>query len=80
LRKGRAGIRAANFCISSGKTKGSLAELETQLLLAKELGFLRTEHSDELLARCDAVSRLVNGLMQSLRASKASAEKLETRD
>jgi len=63
-----------------GQAKGSLAELETQLLLAKELGFLRTEHSEELLVRWDAVSRLVNGLMRSLRASKASAEKLETRN
>jgi len=62
-----------------GHAKGSLAELETQLLLANALGYLSNDRLNELLARCDAVSRLVNGLMQSLRA-KASTEKRETRN
>lgn len=62
-----------------GHAKGSLAELETQLLLANALGYLSNDCLNELLVRCDAVSRLVNGLMQSLRA-KASAEKRETRN
>ena len=62
-----------------GHAKGSLAELETQLLLANALGYLSNDRLNELLARCDAVSRLVNGLMQSLRA-EASTEKRETRN
>lgn len=62
-----------------GHAKGSLAELETQLLLANALGYLPTDRLNERLARCDAVSRLVNGLMQSLRP-KASAEKRETKN
>jgi len=62
-----------------GHAKGSLAELETQLLLAKALGYLQDDRANELLARSDAVSRLVNGLMRSLRA-KASTEKRETRN
>jgi len=62
-----------------GHTKGSFAELETQLLLANALGYLLDGRLNELLARSDAVSRLVNGLMQSLRA-KASAEKRETKN
>jgi len=62
-----------------GHAKGSLAELETQLLLANALAFLADDRLNELLARCDAVSRLVNGLMQSLR-DKGSLEKRETKN
>ncbi len=62
-----------------GHAKGSLSELETQLLLGNALGYLPKDRLEELLARCGAVSRLVNGLMQSLRP-KASAEKQETRN
>jgi four helix bundle protein len=62
-----------------GHAQGSLPELETQLFLANNaLGYLPGDRLNELLARCDAVSRLVNGLMQSLRA-KASVEKRETK-
>ncbi len=61
-----------------GHAKGSLAELETQLLLANAFGYLTNEGSEELMARCDAVSRLINGLIQSLRGTKASVEKRET--
>jgi four helix bundle protein len=64
-----------------GHAKGSLAEVETQLLLANALGYLPTDRLNELLARCDAVSRLVNGLMQSLRTKLLSRnEKQKTRN
>ena len=63
-----------------GHAKGSLSELETQLLIANALGYLPGNRLEELLARCDAVSRLINGLMQSLRGAKASAEKRETKN
>jgi four helix bundle protein len=63
-----------------GHVKGSLCELETQLLLGNALGYLPGSHLEELVARCDAVSRLINGLMQSLRGAKASVEKRETKN
>jgi four helix bundle protein len=63
-----------------GHAKGSLSELETQLLLANALGYLSKDRLEELLARCDAVSRLINGLLQSLRGAKPSSEKRETRN
>jgi four helix bundle protein len=49
-----------------GNSKGSLTELETELIIAEDLGYLRPQEAKELPARCDEVSRLINGLMRSL--------------
>jgi four helix bundle protein len=44
--------------------RGSLAELETQILLASRLGLL--DQATELLASAREVGRLLNGLIRSL--------------
>jgi four helix bundle protein len=46
---------------------GSLAELETQLHLAKELNYARTEVIDELLAQSDRLGKQLRSLTKSLR-------------
>ena len=46
--------------------RGSLQELETQLLLAQRLTFASESEVPSLLSLCDEVSRLVSGLMNSL--------------
>ena len=49
--------------------RGSLSELETQMIIGKELGFFTNEQGiDELLNR---VFGLIGGLLKSLRADKA---------
>jgi four helix bundle protein len=45
--------------------RGSLAELETQLLIATELGYL--EDSDSLTTQLDRVSAPLSGLINSLK-------------
>lgn len=45
--------------------KGSLCELETQLLLAAELGMADRESIDRLLEKADEVSRMLAGLIRS---------------
>ena len=52
-------------------SQGSLAELETQLMLTGELGYLNPSHIDPLLSRCADVGKMIRGLQKSLR------EKLE---
>ncbi|HSF31161.1 MAG TPA: four helix bundle protein [Candidatus Tectomicrobia bacterium] len=47
-----------------GQAKGSLAELETQLLIAHNLGYL--EDCSALLAQQAEIARLLNGLLNSL--------------
>ncbi len=46
---------------------GSLAETETFLILAQELGMAAPEHTKPLLAQSAEVGRMLNGLKRSLR-------------
>jgi four helix bundle protein len=47
--------------------QGSLAELETLILIAQDLHYLNDADCDTLLARATEVSRLIGGLIRSLR-------------
>ena len=48
--------------------RGSLRELETQLMLATRVGLLSGEKVDEALGICDAVGRKLHGLIRSIKA------------
>jgi len=49
-----------------GTARGSLLELETQLLIASRLGYLPAPRSDSLLARIAELGRVLNGFMSAL--------------
>ena len=49
-------------------SQGSLAELETQLLIATELGFLPEQMLESLLAMANDVGKMIRGLQKTLRA------------
>jgi len=81
IAEGQGRLTHGEFRQFLGYSKGSLTELETELLICRNLNYLSEQEADELLMRCDAVSRLVNGLLQSLKPSvEDSAEKRETRN
>ncbi|MEQ8847593.1 four helix bundle protein [Botrimarina sp.] len=46
---------------------GSLAEIETQLLIATELGFIDTGDYDDLISLCEEESRMLRSLQHALR-------------
>ena len=46
--------------------RGSLCEMETQVLLAERLGYLKTCNGSGLLDQAAEVGRLINGLLKSL--------------
>ena len=54
-----------------GQARGSLYELETQTLLASELGFLSREQRVSLLRETREVGRILNGLMRSIKPDPA---------
>ena len=54
--------------------KGSLGELETQLLLCEGLGYLRKEQIYPVLSECDEVGRMLTGLIQSLQEKLRKGE------
>lgn len=44
---------------------GSLTELQNQLLVAKDIGYLKSEKFDNLMQKTIIVSKLINGLIKS---------------
>ena len=45
-----------------GTARGSLAEVETQLEIARDLGYLPVQNAQELLREVDEISRMLAGL------------------
>jgi four helix bundle protein len=50
------------------KARGSLMEIETQILISTDLGYINRIRSDALLASATRVGQLLNGLMRSVKA------------
>ena len=48
--------------------RGSLFELETQVCIARKLGYLSPDNSQSLESRAKEVARILNGLLTSLGA------------
>lgn len=46
--------------------RGSLYELQTQLLFAERLGYVPAEHSERLIGQSDECGRMLAGLIRSL--------------
>ncbi len=47
--------------------RGSLAEIETQILIAKDRGYLRQEQADKLIGQSDELGRVLSGLINSMK-------------
>ena len=45
---------------------GSLAELETQILIARELNYIPNENSDNLIDQMGTLGKMIRGLMKKL--------------
>ncbi len=60
----RAGVNEFRHFVSIAM--GSTAELETQVLLSVELGYLGTPAKDTLLHQLDTVGKMLRGLYKSL--------------
>jgi len=49
-----------------GQARGSLMEVETQLQIAENLGYMQKEHANKLLESCAEVGRILNGLLAAV--------------
>lgn len=65
LAEGAARNGSKEFVQFLGVAKGSLSELETQLLISAELGYISRDHG--VFGDVEEVSRLIAGLQKSLR-------------
>jgi len=53
-----------------GHARGSLVEVETQILISQRLGYLETSQSTNLLNRTTEIGKILNGLLSSLARRK----------
>jgi four helix bundle protein len=53
-----------------GLARGSMVEMETQVLIAHNLGYLSEVAMDQLMKTSGQISRLLHGLMQSLQPAE----------
>lgn len=69
ISEGHARASRADFLRFLSIALGSAAEFETQLLIAKRLGYLDEAAGTKLLEQADEVGRMVRGLQLKLRAA-----------
>jgi four helix bundle protein len=68
LAEGQARAGRKEFLYSISVARGSLAETETHLELARRLGYLSQEVAEDLWDRSQRVGKMLLGLQRSLRA------------
>jgi four helix bundle protein len=66
IAEGQARLSSGEFKQFLGNARGSLMEVETQVLIAQALGYLERCESEKLLAAAAEVGRILNGLLASL--------------
>jgi four helix bundle protein len=69
IAEGAGRITNGEFLQAVGYARGSLLEIETQLIVATRLGHLASKDTDTLLERTTEVGKLINGLLRSLKRS-----------
>jgi len=55
------------FALFLRTARGSIQELETQIMVAERLGYAQREKTEPVLLHADEVSRLISGLLSSLK-------------
>jgi four helix bundle protein len=66
IAEGQARFSTRDFRHFLRLSRGSLAELETQVLIAQRLKYVDQTSSDTVLSSIDEVSRILSGLISSL--------------
>ena len=67
IAEGQARLSTGEFRQFLGNARGSLMEVETQILIAGDLGYLESDASKHLLALAAEVGRMLNGLLAALK-------------
>jgi len=67
IAEGQGRLSRKEFIYFLGNARGSLLELETQIIIAKNLSYLSETDVEDLLERSAEVGRILNGLLSSLK-------------
>jgi four helix bundle protein len=66
IAEGQARNSNKEFSHFLGIARGSLAELETQIMLAQRLNYLTTEKADPALEKVEEIGKMLKGLQKSI--------------
>jgi four helix bundle protein len=70
IAEGQAKSSRGEFQLYLGHARGSMAELETQIMIARNLNYLSESEAAGLLEQAADVGRIMNGLLAALKAGK----------
>src|ERR1035438_4671842 len=68
IAEGQARFSQKEFHHFLSMARGSLVEIETQLLIARNLKYISEANADTLLAAADVLGRILNGLIASIKS------------
>ena len=71
IAEGQARFSQKEFHHFLSQARGSLVEIETQLLIARDLKYLQPSKADPLLAAAEELGRILNGLIASIKTRAA---------
>jgi four helix bundle protein len=71
IAEGQARFSQKEFHHFLSMARGSLVEIETQLLIARNLKYIQPEKAEILLAAADELGRILNGLIASIKSRAA---------
>lgn len=74
IAEGRAKRTTKDFIRFLNIAYGSMAELETQLLIASNLGFLKSAALDPLLDEASQIARMINGMRNGLEKNMPASQ------
>ncbi|MFZ3266382.1 MAG: four helix bundle protein [Terriglobales bacterium] len=66
IAEGQGRLSEKEFRYFLGQSRGSLMEVETQLQIAQNLGYLDSERTSGLLKACAEIGKILNGLLASI--------------
>ena len=72
IAEGAGRITKGEFIQSIGHARGSLLEVETQVIVARRFGYLDSKKTDKLLEVTNEIGRVANGLIRSLTQTHSS--------
>jgi four helix bundle protein len=67
IAEGQARFSSKEFAHFLSQARGSLVEIETQILIAQDLGYLSATKTRLLLQQAAELGRVLNGLIASIR-------------
>ena len=74
IAEGRGRFSTREFIRHVSIARGSLCEVETQLEIARRLGFVATERVEPIIAECDELGRMLHALKSRLEKNLDAAK------